>query len=157
MRKIFIALAASLLISVGSAAHINQVPARSLAQALRENNEKHTKEYKGGDFKRVKGQKKERAQQEEEDEDVDQDDEEDQVEEEGDEEWWGENQDIDFDEQDDDFEFDGHKNAQGILGAIETAVNVGDEVARTVNPAIPTVKLTNQGNTVTLKVAGKLA
>jgi hypothetical protein len=37
MRKIFIALAASLLISVGSTAQMNQVPVRSLAQAMKEN------------------------------------------------------------------------------------------------------------------------
>jgi hypothetical protein len=41
MRKIFIALAASLLVAVGSAAKINQIPGRSLAQALKENNDKH--------------------------------------------------------------------------------------------------------------------
>ena len=46
--------------------------------------------------------------------------------------------------------------SEGILGAIETAVNVGDEVAKTINPAIPTVNLSNKGNTVTLKVAGKI-
>ena len=40
MRKIFIALAASLFVAVGLAAHINQVPARSLAQALNENKDK---------------------------------------------------------------------------------------------------------------------
>jgi ribosomal protein L21E len=45
----------------------------------------------------------------------------------------------------------------GMLGAIEEAVNVGDKVAQTINPAIPTVNLSNKGNTVTLKVAGKLA
>ncbi len=78
-------------------------------------------------------------------------------EEDEDEEWWGENHDIDFDEQDHEFEFDGHKNAQGFLGALETAVNVGDEVAKFIDPAIPTVNLSNKGNTVTLKVAGKLA
>jgi ribosomal protein L21E len=44
-----------------------------------------------------------------------------------------------------------------MLGAIEEAVNVGDKVAQTINPAIPTVNLSNKGNTVTLKVAGKLA
>ena len=44
----------------------------------------------------------------------------------------------------------------GFLNAIETAVNVGDEVAKTINPAIPTVNLSNKGNTVTLKVAGKI-
>ncbi len=47
--------------------------------------------------------------------------------------------------------------SRGFLGALETAVNVGDEVAKTINPAIPTVNLSNKGNTVTLKVAGKLA
>ena len=47
--------------------------------------------------------------------------------------------------------------SEGFLGALETAVNVGDEVAKTINPAIPTVNLSNKGNTVTLKVAGKLA
>ncbi len=31
----------------------------------------------------------------------------------------------------------------GFLGALETAVNVGDEVARLIDPAIPTVKLSN--------------
>ena len=144
MRKIFIALAASLLISVGSTAQMNQVPVRSLAQAMKENKAR---------AETIQTVLPKRAQQHEDDE------------EEGDEghenedgeEWWGENQDIDFDEQDNDFEFDEHKNAQGILGAIETAVNVGDEVAKTINPAIPTVNLSNKGNTVTLKVAGKLA
>jgi hypothetical protein len=153
MRKIFIALAASLLVAVGSAAHVNQVPARSLAQALKENNDK--REYHPVSVAK-KGEKKEfkkRAQQEEADGEEDGDEEE-----EGeDDEWWGENQDIDFDQQDNDFEFDEHKNAQGFLGALETAVNVGDEVAKTINPAIPTVNLSNKGNTVTLKVAGKLA
>jgi hypothetical protein len=158
MRKIFIALAASLLITVGSAAQFNQVPARSLAQALRENNEK--REYRPATLaKKDPGEKKtfkkKRAQQEAADEDEEEWEGE---EEEGDDdEWWGENQDIDFDQQDNDFEFDEHKNAQGFLGALETAVNVGDEVAKTINPAIPTVNLSNKGNTVTLKVAGKLA
>jgi hypothetical protein len=49
------------------------------------------------------------------------------------------------------------KSEFGMLGAIEEAVNVGDKVAQTINPAIPTVNLSNKGNTVTLKVAGKLA
>ena len=49
-------------------------------------------------------------------------------EEEEDNEGWGQNQDIDFDQQDNDFELDEHKNAQGFLGALETAVNVGDDV-----------------------------
>ena len=31
----------------------------------------------------------------------------------------------------------------GMLGAIEEAVNVGDKVAQTINPAIPTVNLSN--------------
>ena len=40
MRKIFIALAASMFITLGCAVQFNQVPARSLAQALKENNDK---------------------------------------------------------------------------------------------------------------------
>lgn len=40
---------------------------------------------------------------------------------------------------------------------MEEAVNVGDKVAQTFNPAIPTVNLSNQGSQVTLKIAGKLA
>ena len=135
MRKIFIALAASLLVAVGSAAQINQVPARSLAQALKENNDK--RDYRPasvGHKKSEKKDRKKRAQQEADDEDEEEDE---------DDVWWGENQDIDFDQQDNDFEFDEHKNAQGFLGALETAVNVGDEVAKTINPAIPTVNLSN--------------
>ena len=145
MRKIFIALAASLLVAVGSAAHINQVQARSLAQALKESKDK--REYRPVSVGKL-GEKKERikrAKQEAGDED-----------EEDDEIWWGENQNIDFDEQDNDFEFDEHKYAQGFLGALETAVNVGDEVAKTINPAIPTKNLSNKGDKVTLKVAGKI-
>ena len=107
------------------------------------------RDERGDDLKyreEKKNNKNKRAQQQHDEEEEDED-----------EEWWGENHDIDFDEQDHDFEFDGHKNAQGFLGALETAVNVGDEVAKTINPAIPTVNLSNKGNTVTLKVAGKLA
>lgn len=44
----------------------------------------------------------------------------------------------------------------GFLNAVEEAVNVGDKVAQTINPAIPTVNLSNQGSQVTLKVAGKI-
>ena len=58
MRKIFIALAASLLVAVGSAAHINQVPARSLAQALKESNDK--REYRPVSVGKL-GEKKERV------------------------------------------------------------------------------------------------
>ena len=157
-------MAASLLVAVGSAAHINQVPAHSILytqpsvapqplfvpQAPKVNNE--FTPYSEGHKKKEKNKQKVRAQQEADDED-----EEEEYEEGDGGEWWGENQDIDFDQQDNDFEFDEHKNAQGFLGALETAVNVGDEVAKTINPAIPTVNLSNKGNTVTLKVAGKLA
>ena len=145
MRKIFIALGASLLVAYGSTAHINQVPARSLAQALKESNDK--REYRPVSVGKL-GEKKERVKRAKQ-EAGDKDEEDDEI-------WWGENQNIDFDEQDNDFEFDEHKYAQGFLGALETAVNVGDEVAKTINPAIPTVNLSNKGNTVTLKVAGKI-
>ena len=49
------------------------------------------------------------------------------------------------------------RNAQGFLGLLETAVNVGDKVAQTVDPAVPTIALSNKGDVVTLKVAAKLA
>ena len=146
MRNIFIALAASLLISVGSTAQMNQVPVRSLAQAMKE------KKAKAETIQTVLPK---RAKQHADDEEEEEEDE--GYENEDGEEWWNEYQDFDFDEEDNDFEFEENKNAQGILGAIETAVNVGDEVAKTINPAIPTVNLSNKGNTVTLKVAGKLA
>ncbi len=151
MRKIFIALAASLLVAVGSAAKINQIPGRSLAQALKENNDKHEQRPVSVVKLCEEKERGKRAQKEAGDEDDEE--EEGDKEEEGDGDiWWGENQNIDFDEQDNDFVFDEHKNAQGFLGVLETAVNDGDEVAKIINPTIPTANLSNKGNTVTVKI-----
>ena len=86
MRKIFIALAASLFVAVGLAAHINQVPARSLAQALNENKDK--REHRPVSVAEL-GEEKEhgkRAQQEAGDED-DEEEDGDEEEEEDDEIW----------------------------------------------------------------------
>ena len=122
MRKIFIAVAASMLITLGCAVQFNQVPARSLAQALKENNDKLSYPAR---VQTERTEERQRAQEEAGDEEGEGDEGE---EEEEDNEGWGQNQDIDFDQQDNDFESDEHKNAQGFLGALETAVNVGDDV-----------------------------
>ena len=131
MRKLFIALAASLLISVGSTAQMNQVPVRSLAQAMKE------KKAKAETIQTVlpKRAKQHADDEEEEDEGHENED---------GEEWWNEYQDIDFDEEDNDFEFEENKNAQGILSDNETEVNDGDEFAK-------------KRNTSTLNVGGKIA
>ena len=132
MRKLFIALAASLLISVGSTAQMNQVPVRSLAQAMKE------KKAKAETIQTVLPKRaKQHADDEEEEEDEG-------YENEDGEEWWNEYQDIDFDGEDNDFEFEENKNAQGILSDNETEVNVGDEFA-------------SKRNTSTLNVGGKIA
>ena len=115
MRKIFIALAASMLITLGCAVQFNQVPARSLAQALKENNDKLSYPAR---VQTERTEERQRAQEEAGDEEGGGNE---GGEEEENNEGWGQNQ-------DNDFELDEHKNAQGFLGALETAVNVGDDV-----------------------------
>ena len=111
MRKIFIALAASLLITIGSAVRITQKPV-ILDSDL-------SSGYLKPQMPRFQKP-----------------------------EYYHEG------EHDEQKEF---KNAQGILGLVEETVNVGDKVAQIADPAIPSINLSNKGNVVTLKVAGKLA
>lgn len=129
MRKIFIALAASLLVTIGSAVRITQLAPRNLTEGSGETPNK--REHRDARERRDARDKH----------------------------WEGaeEGHHWEHEEAHKEKEHREQKNAQGILGLIEKTVNIGDEVAQTVDPAIPTVKLSNVGSTVTLKVAGKLA
>jgi hypothetical protein len=127
MRKIFIALAASLLVTIGSAVRMIQIDTRDLTEGY------HREHIDAREHRYALKHR--------------------------DENWEGaeEGHHLEHEKAHKEEEHHEQKNAQGFLGLIEKTVNIGDEVAQTIDPAIPTVKLSNVGSTVTLKVAGKLA